>query len=342
MSTTPDASEGNSEEEMPSSKNVCTSCEQSNIDNITEDFNSVAILDNMSVCANRGKEDNSDNMNNCNKCEMVKYCNAACKKKHRSKHKKACDKLYDKKLFNVGPLREDCPICMLPLPFETHQAQFKVCCGKVICNGCIFAMVKSEGKMGLCPFCRSPMLEDEEKIKGIKKLMEAGNSIAFNILALAYDEGSMGTPQDYQKANKLWLKAGELGFTEAYIHLGNSYRIGRGVEVDMKKVRYYWEKAVINGDIPARQHCGVLELQTSKKDRAMKHFIIGAKGGCKECLKATKHPDMKGCITKDEYAITQTVFNDRQNDIKSVTRALARISSLPPEQRELDQWGQGF
>jgi len=38
----------------------------------------------VSVCANCGKEGSSDEINNiCNKCKMVKYCNAACKKKHR-------------------------------------------------------------------------------------------------------------------------------------------------------------------------------------------------------------------------------------------------------------------
>ena len=42
-----------------------------------------------SVCANCGKE--GDDINNiCNKCKLVKYCNAACKKKHRHKHKKEC------------------------------------------------------------------------------------------------------------------------------------------------------------------------------------------------------------------------------------------------------------
>ena len=45
----------------------------------------------LSVCASCGKEGSSDNMNTCNKCKQVKYCNAACKKKHRSKHKKQCE-----------------------------------------------------------------------------------------------------------------------------------------------------------------------------------------------------------------------------------------------------------
>ena len=38
------------------------------------------------------KGNNNDNMNTCNKCKMVKYCNAACKKKHRKKHKNVCER----------------------------------------------------------------------------------------------------------------------------------------------------------------------------------------------------------------------------------------------------------
>ena len=48
----------------------------------------------VSVCDNCGKE-GSDNMNTCNKCKMTKYCNAACKKKHRHKHKKDCLPILD-------------------------------------------------------------------------------------------------------------------------------------------------------------------------------------------------------------------------------------------------------
>jgi len=66
------------------------------------------------ICANCGKE-GSDVTNTCNKCMMVKYCNASCKKKHRSKHKKQCDRriaeLHDEALFTIPP-KEDCQICL--------------------------------------------------------------------------------------------------------------------------------------------------------------------------------------------------------------------------------------
>ena len=77
---------------------------------------------------------------------MVKYCNAACKKKHRSKHKKACERrvaeLHDEALFKEPPPREEFSICFLPLPLDAQQKTFKECCGKVICDGCIHAMRK--------------------------------------------------------------------------------------------------------------------------------------------------------------------------------------------------------
>jgi len=44
------------------------------------------------TCVWCGKEGNGSDMNTCNKCKSVKYCNAACKKKHRSKHKKVCER----------------------------------------------------------------------------------------------------------------------------------------------------------------------------------------------------------------------------------------------------------
>ena len=51
----------------------------------TDDNNKNSGISN--TCANCGKE-GGDVTNTCNKCKMVMYCNAACKKKHKNKHKK--------------------------------------------------------------------------------------------------------------------------------------------------------------------------------------------------------------------------------------------------------------
>ena len=109
----------------------------------------------VSVCANCGKEGNDVN-NICNKCKMVKYCNAACKKKHRLKHKKECEvhcihaaeraaklrdeelrfaaEKHDEELFKQPPPKEDCPICLITLPSFHTGVKYVSCCGKVICS----------------------------------------------------------------------------------------------------------------------------------------------------------------------------------------------------------------
>jgi len=199
--------------DITSNKEECT-CEQNNVDAITKGIDSVAMLDNVSTCAACGKEGNSDNMNLCNKCKSVKYCNAACKKKHRKKHKKACEKrvaeLHDEQLFKeVDP--EECPICLIPMP-SVNQTSVSSCCGKHICNGCKYAMKMSEGK-DLCAFCRIPPAKsDEEEIKRVRKLINSNcNPEACLLLAGYYSQGVRGLPRDQQKAYELLQKAGKLG-----------------------------------------------------------------------------------------------------------------------------------
>ena len=68
--------------------NSCNKDDEKHI-TCTDDMNNMHITctEEVDVCACCGKE--GSDLNICNKCQMVKYCNAACKKKHRSKHKKS-------------------------------------------------------------------------------------------------------------------------------------------------------------------------------------------------------------------------------------------------------------
>ena len=59
-------------------------------------------------------------------------------------------------------------------------------------------------------------------------------------------------------------------------NLGNSYNFGRGVEVDEKKAKHYYELAAMNGDVAARHNLGCDEVDAGNYHRAMKHYIISA------------------------------------------------------------------
>jgi len=178
----------------------------------------------------------------------------------------------------------------------------------------------SEGK-DLCAFCRTqPPTSNEEQIKRTKNLMDKGNAEAFKQLAGLYAQGRMGMPQDYQKANELLLKAGELGCADGYHNLGCSYRLGDGVEVDQKKAKYYFELAAMHGHIKARHNLGCSEKQAGNLHRAIKHMIMAAKAGDEESLNTVKHCFMQGIVKKDEYANALRAHQQRKDEMKSDAR----------------------
>ena len=234
--------------DMKSSKKECTSCEQTEINNITDGIDSIAIQDDMYTCANCGKEGNSDDMNTCNKCKQVKYCNAACKKKHRHKHKKHCEEhlrlaakraaeLHDIELFKQPPPNEDCPICFQLLPTLDMGRRYRSCCGKVICSGCNNAPVyDNQGNKvdnTKCPFCRIPFPKtNEESIERFKKRVEKDDPIAIHNLGCCYRNGEFGFKQDDDKSFELWHRAGELGYSRAYNNIAYAYQFGQGIEAE--------------------------------------------------------------------------------------------------------------
>ena len=306
----------------------------SSIDAVAENFTNMAVLDDnstatLSICANCGKEEDGDNnsLKFCGACKLVKYCSAACQKAHRPMHKKECNQraaeIYDEKLFQDHPPREDCPICMLPLPLNDMKSVFKLCCGKLICKGCIHEMKK--GGKEICAFCRSPSpTSDEDRVKRVTKLIGNGNAKAFNTLAGYYAHGREGLSQNWAKAIELWLRAGELGCASSYHNLGLVYYNGEGdVEVDKKKAKHYYELAAMKGCVSARYGAGVIEGQAGYILRAKKHFIIAAKAGHEGSLDMVKKGFMNGpglLITKDEYANTLRSYQKSINEMKSDMR----------------------
>ena len=292
--------------------------------------------DDIIVCSNCGTgEESAGDLKSCTACKLVKYCNRDCQIAHRPQHKKACKKraaeLHDEMLFNDPPPREECPICMLPLPIAMHEQSFKSCCGKTICDGCIYAMTIEDIKKGkkkeeidICAFCRTLRpSSDDEGMKRLQNLMESGNADAYYQFGGYYAEGMNGMPQDWAKANELLLKAGELGCADAYCRLGYSYDTGLGVEIDKKKAKHYYELAAINGDVIARHNLGCSEYNVGNYHRAYKHYIIAAKAGYRKSLEYVKEGFTKGLVTKDEYASVLRAYHERQTEMKSVARDAA-------------------
>ena len=334
---------------MSTTENICKSISEANNDGVfdmNDKLQNMSLVNNKedvsAVCANCGKE-GSDVNNICNKCKKAKYCNAVCKKAHKKKHKKQCEEhvrlatekhneeliiaaeLHDIKLFKQPPPLGDCPICFLRMPTLQTGGKYYLCCGKVICSGCIHAPVyDNQGNQvdnKKCPFCRAPAaITEAEMLKRNKKRMKAGDPIAICRTGNWYVDGLYGFPQDYNKGLELYLRAGELGYSAAYNGIGSAYEMGIGVEVDMKKATYYYELEAMGGDEIARHNVGVSEANAGNLDRALKHWMIAVRSGCAKSLEIIKQFYGYGQVTKDDYKKALRLYQEYLGEIKSPQR----------------------
>ena len=291
---------------------------QQQIDDLSNNENDV------SVCANCGKE--GSNLNICNKCKEATYCNAACKKKHRSKHKKQCERrvveLHDEALFGEPPPQYgDCPICFLQLPSMNSGRRYMSCCGNTICVGCFHADVYDNlGNViadEKCPFCRTPVpTTDKEIIERLKKRMEVDDAYAFGMMGSYYDRGECGVPQDSAKALELYHRAGKFG----YSNIGFAYDYGEGVERDEKMASHYYELAAMEGNVTARHNLGVSEGNAGNYDKALKHYMLAVKGGHTPSVKRIQQLYKNGHVAKYHYANALRAHQAYINEIKSDQR----------------------
>jgi len=274
-----------------------------------------------------------DVTNTCNKCKSVMYCNAACKKKHRHKHKIKCEEhlrlaaeraaeLHDEKLFKQPPPLEDCLICMQRMPYLITGSRYCECCGKVICTGCMYAPVyDNEGNVvtgKTCPFCRTPHPETEkEVVKRIEKRVEDGDAMAIYNLGTYYLRGMNGYPQDIDKSIELCHRAAELGISKAYFDIGCYYDLDRGLE---REAKHYWELAAIGGNVDARHNLGAIEERSGNMKRGLRHFMIAVEDGGNDSLETIQKMHKIGSATKDDYTKALKSYQEYLNEIKSDQR----------------------
>ena len=290
-------------------------------------------------CANCGKAGNNGDLKlkKCNACYLVKYCNVECQKAHRPKHKKECKKraaeLKDIALFSEGHNHhlEDCPICLMPMPIDMQQYMFYFCCMKYICMGCAhkkrfvehgFAQVDISKEA--CIFCRTKVTKDNRKnIQIIQRRVDAGDPRAYVYLGELYNEGKRGLPVDEPRAVELWTEAARLGSVPAHFKLWDAYRLGRGVDMNMKLALRHEELAAKGGHPIARHNLGCFVARRRNYKRALKHWMIAAKIGCEESLTQILDLYQYGDATKDDYADALTGFQKANEERTSPERKSA-------------------
>eukprot|EP00986_Skeletonema_menzelii_P010381 scaffold5064_cov137-Skeletonema_menzelii.AAC.1 len=245
------------------------------------------------ICASCGIKGDDDDvkLKHCTACYLVKYCGVECQRKHRGQHKRACKKraaeLKDELLFKQPDSTHlgDCLICLLPIPFPTIQdtlvrSTLYQCCGKLVCNGCVYANMLREIEGGLrnkCPFCRHKFPHTVAEVdQSLMKRAEANDPFALmSVGGLRFRSG------DYATAIEYWEKAASLGDIESHFHLSCMYEEERGVEKDTRKYIHHAEQAAIEG---SEAYHIAANLGDDKAIQALKVFYAG------------------GLVSKDDFA----------------------------------------
>lgn len=282
----------------------------------------------MEICAACGKAD--VNLKICKACKLVKYCCVDCQVAHRPKHMKACmireAALFEQKLFAQPRKREDCPICCLTLPYDDEEIGYMPCCGKFICHGCIDNLTRE-----YCPYCNTPAAQSDREIRNMftKRIEKYNDPIAMYNLGCFYNRGMNGYDIDDAKAVELFQRASELGSAEAHCALGVAYEDGRGVIVDREKSIHHYQMSAIMGNIPSRFKLGQAELKKMNRkgiDRALRHFMIGAKFGHDSSLTIVTNGFNDGYVTKEDFEITLREHKASKDETKSHQRDKAKAT----------------
>lgn len=158
-----------------------------------------------------------------------------------------------------------------------------------------------------------------------KRMNEKNDGKAYNFMGTGYLYGQYGLPTDAIKAKDLFLKGGQLGSSDGYCNVGNLYSdgnvLGRGIEQDKKKAKYYYELSSIMGNVDARYSVAGMELNTlGDTRRGYKHYVIAAKSGYELALHHVKEGYTKGHVTKDEFEDALRSYKKSADEMKSDAR----------------------
>ena len=89
---------------------------------------------------------------------------------------------------------------------------------------------------------------------------------AFADVKAGVDAWSRG---EYRKAVDEWRPAAIAGDADAQFNLGQAYKLGRGVPVDMAMAESWYRKAALQGQIEAEANYGLILFQNGKREEAL-------------------------------------------------------------------------
>ena len=84
---------------------------------------------------------------------------------------------------------------------------------------------------------------------------------------------------DHEAAVAVWTPLAAKGDADAAFNLGQAYRLGKGVPIDLARAHQYLEQAARKGHVDAAATLGILLFQNGNRTGAMRWIKLAANGG---------------------------------------------------------------
>lgn len=229
-------------------------------------------------------------------------------------------------LFAPIPEREECPICMIPLPRNDNEIRFMICCGKTICVGCNYKQSTNDTKNKVpnhkrkCAFCCQP--PPKNNIKALKKLAKKNNLDALKQMAVEYRRGE-NIFQSNAKSIEMHMLTAELGNADAFTTIGYHYHRGIIVKQDDSKAFAYYEVGAKKGSLRGHNVLAAL-LRNGNIQTSIKHVEVVASAGDKDSMDELMARYKAKLLSKDDLTKTLRAFQASSNAMKSKDRDDAR------------------
>mgnify|MGYP001170181030 CR=1 FL=1 len=141
---------------------------------------------------------------------------------------------------------------------------------------------------------------------------------------------------DYAKAIKEWQAAAAKGDADAMFNLGQAYKLGKGVPLDLDKAEGLFGRAAAMGHLQAADNFGLLLFQRGERARALPYIIAAADRGEPRAQYLLGIAHFNGdLVTKDWPRAYALLSLARQQGLAQAGPALKQMDEfIPIEQRQ--------
>lgn len=155
-------------------------------------------------------------------------------------------------------------------------------------------------------------------------------------LATVKDGVDAWTNGDYTTAVGEWKQPAEAGDADAQFNMGQAYKLGRGVEMDLNKALDWFGKAARQGHVKAEDNYGLVLFQLNRRPEAMPYIQRSVERGEPRAQYILGTALFNGQLVEKDWVRAYALMT-RASDagIPAATRSLAQMEGyIPADQQQ--------